>query len=156
MQRSVSVQRLHVVLDDVVPLHAQVDKASRLDLLSFPVEDVMPCCLVLDCCNQSFGYEPLTKKGFTLPITKVWKAEYIIQWDEKKLKLCSQMDDSWNQSTACTHLEWLCLNITMSDSCNNLYTTSCQNFKYDQTSQTREAEMKMGMFAGCFKYIWCI
>lgn len=54
MQRSVGVQSLHVVLDDVVPLHAQVNEASGLDLLSFSVEDVMPSCLVLDCCNQSF------------------------------------------------------------------------------------------------------
>lgn len=62
MQRAVSVQRLHVVLDNVVPLHAQVDEASGLDLFSFPVENVMPRRLVLDCCNQSFGYEPLTEK----------------------------------------------------------------------------------------------
>lgn len=54
MQRAVSVQRLHVLLQDVVPLHAQVNEASGLDLLSFPVEDVMTRCLVLDCCNQSF------------------------------------------------------------------------------------------------------
>ena len=53
MQRSVRVQHLHLSLDDVVPLHAQVNEASGLDLVSFPIEDVMPCCLVLDCCNQS-------------------------------------------------------------------------------------------------------
>ena len=162
MQRSVSVQRLHVVLDDVVPLRAQVDKASRLDLLSFPVEDVMPCCLVLDCCNQSFGYEPLTKKGFTLTITKVWKAECIIQWDKKKLKLCSQMDDSWNQSTPGTRLEWLCLSITMSYSCYNLYTTSCQTSNMIELLRCEKLKWKWACLLGAlntsdaFKCKWVI
>lgn len=54
MQWSVCVQRLHVLLDDVVPLYAQVDEASGFDLLPFAVENVMPRRLVLDCCNQSF------------------------------------------------------------------------------------------------------
>lgn len=57
MQRSVRVHRLHVVLDDVVPLHSQVDEALGLGLLSFSVEDVMPCRLVLDRCviNRLLG-----------------------------------------------------------------------------------------------------
>lgn len=54
MQRAISVQSLHVILDDVVPLHAQVNEAPGLHLLAFSVEDVMSCCLVLDSCNQSF------------------------------------------------------------------------------------------------------
>lgn len=37
MQRSVSVQRLAVPLDDVMPLHTQVNEASGLNLLSFSI-----------------------------------------------------------------------------------------------------------------------
>lgn len=50
-QRSVGVQRFHVFLDAVVPLHAQIDEAPGLDLLSFAVEDVVARRLVLDRCN---------------------------------------------------------------------------------------------------------
>lgn len=55
MQRSISVQCLHIPLYDVVPLHTQVNEAAGLNLLPFSIQDVMPCCLVLDCCNQLVG-----------------------------------------------------------------------------------------------------
>lgn len=61
MQRPVSVQRLHILLNDVVPLYPQVDEASGLHLLCFPIENVMPRRLVLDCCKLVKNDKPLTK-----------------------------------------------------------------------------------------------
>ena len=52
VERSVRVHGLDVVFDDVVPFHSQVDEALGLGLLSFPIQKVMPCRLILDCCNQ--------------------------------------------------------------------------------------------------------
>lgn len=62
VQRSVRVQHLHLVLEDVVPLHAQVDEAPGRRLLPPPVEDVVPRRLVLDRCNQPLFGEPVTKR----------------------------------------------------------------------------------------------
>lgn len=56
VQRSVCVQRLHVPVNDVMPLHTQVNEALGFELLSLPVEDVVSCCLVLDGCNQLLGF----------------------------------------------------------------------------------------------------
>lgn len=48
MQGSICVQHLHVVLDIIMPLHAQVNEAPGLHLLAFPVQNVMTSRLVLD------------------------------------------------------------------------------------------------------------
>lgn len=56
VQRSVCVQRLHVPVNDVMPLHPQVNETLGFELVSFPVEDVVSCCLVLDGCNQSLRF----------------------------------------------------------------------------------------------------
>lgn len=95
MQRSVSVQRLRVPLDDVVPLHAQVDEASGLNLLSFSVENVMPRCLVLDCCNQLFVMSRWQSWSSITLSFKNKKKFWIIQWDKKNPK---KRGDSWNLS----------------------------------------------------------
>lgn len=50
------MQRLHVSVNDVMPLHTQVNETPGFELLSFPVEDVVSCCLVLDGCNQLLGF----------------------------------------------------------------------------------------------------
>lgn len=149
MQRSVSVQRLHVVLDYVVPLHAQVNEASGLDFLSFSIEDVMPGCLVLDCCNQSFGYEPLTKKQLHSTNEKVLNYPQRLKSSNCTLK----RGDSCNRSNPTgALLEWFWLNITMSDSRYNLHKT----FNMIKRLRHERLKMKMGMSASCLKYIWCI
>lgn len=71
VQRAVGVQSLHVVLDDVVPLHTQVNEAPGLDVLSLSVEDVMPGRLVLDCCNQSRSKSFTHKKSH-------WRGEIFV------------------------------------------------------------------------------
>lgn len=113
MQRSVSVQRLRVPLDDVVPLHAQVDEASGLNLLSFSVENVMPRCLVLDCCNQLFVMSRWQSWSSITLSFKNKKKFWIIQWDKK------------NQKNGVIHGTFLtpgtCLRVTMSDSFSNSY-----------------------------------
>lgn len=53
VQRPVGVHRLHIAIDDVVPLRAQVNEAPGPHLLAFPVEDVVSRRLVLDRCNKS-------------------------------------------------------------------------------------------------------
>ena len=55
VQGPVGVQRLHLLLDDVVPLHAQVDEAPGPRLLSPAVEDVVARRLVLDRCKEPPG-----------------------------------------------------------------------------------------------------
>lgn len=50
------MQRLHVPVHDVMPLHTQVNEAPGFELLSFPVENVMSRRLVLDGCNQLFRF----------------------------------------------------------------------------------------------------
>lgn len=56
VQRSICVHCLHVPVNDVMPLHTQINETLGLELLSFPVEDVVSCCLVLDGCNQLLGF----------------------------------------------------------------------------------------------------
>lgn len=62
MQRPVGVHRLHVAVDDVVPLRPQVNEAPGPHLLAFPVEDVVSRRLVLDRCNKSVAMSHRQKK----------------------------------------------------------------------------------------------